>query len=241
MYICCKYEALKLSTVSHAIAQFWGEPPYFYSDTDTCLGSHKNLVTSFPKIFEILRVNLVLRADVILSTGTSLYWTLVNSRLFVNWCAFVYKWTFIGNKVSSMTELFLSSPSACHTSGTSKNRDSCYQNGPHWPLLLSVSRCLNFWRIVWRYFFWWIFLRFFWRIFYQIFWRIFWQIFGWSSQRLFWRIVLTNFLTTFLTTFFYNFNFSDEFFYEFSDEFFDEFFDKSFWRIFWFLGIFFDL
>ena len=148
MYICCKYEALKLSTVSHAIAQFWGEPPYFYSDTDTCLGSHKNLVTSFPKNSEILRVNLVLRADVILSTGTSLYWTLVNSRLFVNWCAFVYKWTFIGNKVSSMTELFLSSPSACHTSGTSKNRDSCYQNGPHWPLLLSVSWCslrfLNF-------------------------------------------------------------------------------------------------
>ena len=97
--------------------------------------------------------------------------------------------------VEFQSKKFLSSPSACRTSGASKIRDWPHQNGPYFPLLWCNLASLRF------------LTKFLINCFDELFWRIIWRIFW----RMFWRF--------FLTIFF------DEFFYELYDKFFDTFFD----------------
>ena len=87
---------------------------------------------------------------------------------------------------------FLSSPFACRTSVDFKNRDSCYQNGPHWPLLLSVSWCslrfLNFLTDYLTNFLAKFFDEFFDEFFINFFWRIFLMNFNFSED-FFWPTI----------------------------------------------------
>ena len=111
---------------------------------------------------------------------------------------------------------FLSSLSACRTSGASKNRDYC-KNGGHFPLLLCS------WVIFPKYWFLGVpwgslgfldfLMNFLDKIFDEFFDKIIWRI-----DEFFWQNFLTNLLMNFFTNFFTNF--------------FDEFFDEFFWRIF---------
>ena len=115
-------------------------------------------------------------------------------------CSHAKQWV----NISFLTAFLLSSPSACRTSGASKNRDSCYQNGPDWLLFLSVTWCRFlevpkfFWRSVWGIV-WQFFEEFFDGFFGWIFWLIFFD--KYLPLDFFWQFFLTIFFDKFLTKF----------------------------------------
>ena len=74
--------------------------------------------------------------------------------------------------------LFLSSPSACRTSGASKNRDYHYHDSID--RIVLKRRFLQVSKLFLVPMVWWIFWQTFWQVFDEFFWQLFWWFF-WRS------------------------------------------------------------